>query len=138
MTIHYNNQRDVLCYKEFVENPQDRKAMKAFVKAFSIDLLSPAKKLHDRLIECHNACIYNALYGGHDNNIEKKQGCRNNEPLILKVRITRGYRKFLHNVVDINNRIFTKTKDWQGDFILYTQFILPILTNIIINNNGYT
>ena len=131
MVIEYSNSKDVKCYRDFVLNPSDRCASRAFSKTFGAPLMEPAKKLHDRLVQYVSAGAYNAKYGSTDNRIELKQGCANKEPLILKVRIGRGPRKFFnHQIDDLGTLLLTK--DWNGDFNSVTTIYV-----IAINNHDY-
>ncbi len=63
-----------------------------------VNLMEPAKKLHDRLKKHVSAGTYNTIYGQTDNRIEIKQGCAKKDPLILKVRVGRGTRKFFNHI----------------------------------------
>ena len=131
MVIEYSNSKEVKCYRDFVLNPSDRDASRAFSKTFGAPLMEPAKKLHDRLVQYVSAGAYNAKYGSTDNRIELKQGCANKEPLILKVRIGRGPRKFFNHQID-DLGTFLLTKDWNGDFNSVTTIYV-----IAINNHDY-
>lgn len=130
MEIHYSNKKNVKCYRDYVQNPDDRAYMKSFVKMFGAHLLEPAKKLHDRLVHFHSAGAYNKIYGSTDNRIELKQGVQDKEPLILKVRIGRGPRKFFYH--HFNDNVFLLKKDWTGDFNSVTEVYV-----IDINNHDY-
>lgn len=90
MVIEYDNSKEVKCYRDFVLNTDNRSASRAFSKVFGVNLMEPAKKLHDRLKRYVSAGAYNIVFGQTDNRIELKQGCGKNEPLILKVRVGRG------------------------------------------------
>ncbi len=114
MTIEYKgNDKTVKCYKDFVENPSDRTALRLFKKTFGC-LDCSAKKLHDRLVSFATAGAYNAVYGSTKNRIEIKHGCADKDPLVLKVRIDDSYRKFFHNLLDETNVLLKK--NWGGDF----------------------
>ena len=131
MFIEYGNSKDVKCYRNFVLNPDDRSAARAFSKTFGVPLMSQAKKLHDRLIKYVSAGAYNAIFGQTDNRIEIKQGCRDKEPLILKVRIGQGPRKFFNHIIDKEKNLLL-TKDWKGDFnTIKTIYV------IAVNNHEY-
>ncbi len=93
--------------------------------------MEPAKKLHDRLMQYISAGTYNAKYGSTDNRIELKKGCADKEPLIFKVRIGRGERKFFNQQID-NLGSLLLTKDWNGDFNAITTIYV-----IAINNHDY-
>lgn len=49
MNIEYSSSKEVKCYRDFVTNPDNRNASRAFSKTFGANLMEPAKKLHDRL-----------------------------------------------------------------------------------------
>lgn len=131
MDIRYSNSKEVKCYRDFVLNPSDRSASRAFSKTFGAPLMEPAKKLHDRLTQYASAGAYNAKFGGTDNRIEIKQGCANKAPLILKVRIGRGPRKFFNRIVDGTDDLLL-TQNWTGDFNSVTTIYV-----IAINNHDY-
>ncbi len=115
MIIEYDKSKDVECYRDFVTNPSDRKAMRAFSKTFGQNLMKPAKTLHDRLVSFASAGEYNAMYGSTDNRIEIMKGSRDNEPLVLKIRISRSHRKFFNHKIDNEGKLLLK-QDWKGDF----------------------
>ncbi len=131
MVIEYGNSKEVKCYRDFVLNPDNRSASRAFSKTFGVSLMEPAKKLHDRLRKYDSAGAYNAIYGRTDNRIEIKQGCGKKEPLILKVRVGRGPRKFFNHIIDDERNLFL-TQDWKGDF----NSIITIYV-IAVNNHDY-
>lgn len=131
MTIEYDDSKKVKCYGDFVSNPDDRNKSRAFAKIFGVKLMEPAKKLHDRLKRFTSAGAYNAVYGQTDNRIEIKQGCGKNDPLILKVRVDRGQRKFFNHIIDNKGNLLL-TQNWQGDF----NSIMTIYV-IAINNHDY-
>lgn len=130
MEIQYANTKEVECYKNYVLDPANRKNVRAFSKMFGIPLLDKAKKLHDRLKQCNNVGEYNSIVSG-DNKIEIKQGCKDNECLIFKVRLDRSYRKFFNYIKDGRAERLLK-KDWQGDFK-----IIRILYVVAINKHDY-
>jgi hypothetical protein len=131
MVIEYGNSKEVKCYRDFVLQPDDRGAARAFSKTFGVNLMEPAKKLHDRLKRYVSAGAYNAIYGRTDNRIEIKQGCKKKEPLILKVRVGQGPRKFFNHIIDEEKNLLL-TQDWQGDF----NAIMTIYV-IAVNNHDY-
>lgn len=132
MFIEYDNTaKEVRCYRDFVQNPADRSATRAFSKAFGVSLMEPAKKLHDRLLRYPSAGAYNADFGRTDNRIELKQGCRDHDPLILKVRVGRGSRKFFNQIVDEVGNLLLK-REWTGCFNSVTRIYV-----IAINNHDY-
>ena len=132
MIIEYGNSKEVKCYRDFVLNPDCRSASRAFSKTFGVNLMEPAKKLHDRLRKYISAGAYNAVYGQTDNRIEIKKGCGKKEPLILKVRVGRGPRKFFNHMLDGVERNLLLTQDWQGDFSS-----IMIIYVIAVNNHDY-
>ena len=131
MVIEYGSSKEVKCYRDFVLNPDNRGASRAFSKVFGINLMEPAKKLHDRLKRYASAGAYNIVFGQTDNRIELKQGCGKKEPLILKVRVGRGPRKFFNHLIDDGQNLLL-TQDWQGDFNSITTIYV-----IAINNHDY-
>lgn len=70
MNIEYGSSKEVKCYRDFVLNPDNRNASRAFSKTFGANLMEPAKKLHDRLRKYVSAGAYNAMFGQTDNRIE--------------------------------------------------------------------
>jgi hypothetical protein len=107
-----NNNKLCDCYRELVENETDRIAIKKFKKHFNENVLKAALKLHKKLKNADNAAIYNGTVSA-DNRIEKKQGQRNKEPLVLKVRIQDAYRKFFYFVC---SEQLCKEDEWAGQF----------------------
>lgn len=131
MVIEYSNSKEVKCYRDFVLNPDDRITSRAFSKVFGVNLMEPAKKLHDRLNKYISAGAYNVVFGQTDNRIELKQGCGKKEPLILKVRVGRGPRKFFNHILDEDKNLLL-AQDWQGDFNSITAIYV-----IAVNNHDY-
>lgn len=117
MNLQYANTKEVECYKNYVLHPEDRKNQRAFCKHFDISLMEKAKRLHDRLQRCKDVGDYNKTFGGN-NRIELKQGSKNNEPLVLKVRIDKSYRKFFNHIIGNTKEELLLTSDWQGNFKL--------------------
>lgn len=110
MVIDFDDRKCEI-YKNYVLNPEDRSALKAFKKKFNT-LDKQVLNLHNRLISAKNGRIYNTLYG-IDNRIELKSGCRHNDPQIFKTRINKSYRKFfLHKYLDE----YCITRLWDGCF----------------------
>lgn len=131
MVIEYGNSKEIKCYRDFVLNPDNRNASRAFSKIFGANLMEPAKKLHDRLRKYSSAGAYNAMFGQTDNRIEIKQGCGKREPLIFKVRVGRGPRKFFYRIAD-DERSFLLSQNWHGDFDSITAIYV-----IAVNNHDY-
>lgn len=130
MELNYGTSKAVKCYRDFVLNPDDRTAARAFSKMYGMPLMGPAKKLHDRLKNYPSAGAYNKDYGSTDNRIELKQAVPDKDPLILKVRIGLGPRKFFHHLV--GDEQFLLRKEWTGDFNTVTSIYV-----IDINNHEY-
>lgn len=130
MDLNYGTSKAVKCYRDFVMKPDDRAAVRAFVKMFGMPLMEPAKKLHDRLKTYSSAGSYNKDYGSTANRIELKQSTADKEPLVLKVRVGLGPRKFFYHLVD--NEQFLLKKEWKGDFNSVTAIFV-----IDINNHEY-
>lgn len=128
MTIEYGNSKKVKCYRDFVQDPDDRKASRAFSKAFGATLMESAKKLHDRLKQYTSAGAYNAIFGSTKNRIETKHGCADKEPLILKVRIDRGQRMFFNHIIDDAGNLLLN-QDWHGNFDTITTIYVTNITN---------
>lgn len=131
MNIEYGSSKEVECYRDFVLNPDNRNASRAFSKTFGANLMEPAKKLHDRLRKHISAGTYNAIFGQTDNRIEIKQGCSKKEPLILKVRVGLSSRKFFNHIIDEKKNLLL-TQDWKGDFNSITTIYV-----IAVNNHDY-
>lgn len=131
MDIKYGSSKEVECYRDFVLNPGDRKVLRAFTKTFGAGLMSPAKRLHERLVEYGSAGDYNAIYGQTDNRIEIKQGGAKKDPLVLKVRVGRGPRKFFNHITDDDGSLLL-TQAWVGDFRSIKKIYV-----IAVNNHDY-
>lgn len=133
MKIDYGKGKDVQCYRDYVLNPDDRNASRAFSKRFGDSLMKPAKKLHDRLKHYASAALYNSVYGSTDNRIEIKRGVGEKEPLILKVRIDIQKRKFFnHMIEDCSNPGPCLREKWNGDFGSVVSIFI-----VEINNHEY-
>ncbi len=131
MVIEYADNKDVKCYRDYVLNPDNPIVLRAFRKAFGVNLMSVAKKLHDRLKQYKTAGEYNIAYGKTNNRIEIKQGKSKKEPLVFKVRVDDSWRKFFHSVANENGDVLL-TQNWTGDFnSVATIFV------IAINNHDY-
>lgn len=131
MVIEYSNKKEIKCYRDYVLNPSDRQASRAFSKTFGVNLMEPAKKLHDRLVQYDSVGAYNAKYGSTDNRIELKQGCADKDQLILKVRISQDMRKFFNQQIDGLGTPLLK-KNWDGDFNSITTICV-----VAINKHNY-
>ncbi|WP_314791652.1 hypothetical protein [Tannerella forsythia] len=136
MKIDYGKGKDVQCYRDYVLNPDDRNASRAFSKRFGESLMKPAKKLHDRLKHYASAALYNSVYGSTDNRIEIKRGVGEKEPLILKVRIDIQKRKFFNHMIEDcgSSRpcVYEEWKHGHGDFGSVVSICI-----VEINNHEY-
>ncbi len=130
MRIEYADDKVVSCYKNYVQNPQDRVATKAFTKIFGAAMLAPAKKLHDRLLLYPTVGDYNVMFASTKNRIELKQGGAANEPLVLKVRVGLELRKFFGHLLDSGDMALVR--QWAGDFKAITAIYV-----IDVNNHEY-
>ncbi len=131
MFIEYSESKEVICYRDFVLNPDNRIAARAFSKTFGVNLMEPAKKLHDRLTQYVSAGEYNAIYGTTENRIEIKKGDGDKASLVFKVRIGRSHRKFFNHLREENRDILQK-KEWQGNF-----HAIKTIYVIAVNNHDY-
>lgn len=132
MNLTYGTSKATKCYRDFVQNPDDRKSVRAFVKMFGKPLLEPSKRLHDRLLQYETAHDYNQIYGLTDNRIELLKGVAEKDPLILKVRIGISYRKFFYHIIEEDT--FLPKKDWTGDFNSVTSLFVFEINNHDYNN----
>lgn len=114
MVISFKNTKENKVYRNFVDNPLDRKALRAFCAVYPSAIADEAVKLHKRLIYYPTAADYNKVYGGTLNGIETMQGRKDNKPFVLKARITQGYRIFFHHLIGDSD--FLLTRNWCGDF----------------------
>lgn len=131
MTIEYSNDKDVKCFRAYVENPLNPKLARSFHKRFDEALAVEAIKLHQRLLECTDAAHYNRTYGQPKNCIEIKQGTKATNPKEFKVRVGQGPRKFFHQVKNEDGE-FLLTKEWTGAFDTITHIYV-----IAVNNHDY-
>ena len=134
MNVQFKDTKTNKIYEEFVNDPADRKKLRAFGKQFGSQIASEAVKLHQRLQSYPTAGAYNKDYGQTANRIETKSGVKNNNPMIFKVRVTGSWRKFFNNVVDVEGTLLLK-KDWGGDF--GTIVDIYICNVIDVNNHEY-
>lgn len=114
MTINFKNTKELKCYKEFVEHPTDRKALRIFLKYFPKEITSDCVRRHELMKQFNTALDYNRVYGNTANRIEKKDGIKQNNSLVLKVRVSGSWRKFFYMVCSDGNCLLTK--DWIGHF----------------------
>lgn len=133
MKINYDDSaKQVRCYRDYVCNPSDRAAARAFRKFFGENIMSAAGKLHDRLLKFDSAASYNAMYGASANRIELKKAVREKNPLVLKVRVDRSYRKFFNQVINDAGDVLLR-KEWTGDFNSVTVIFVTD-----VNNHDYS
>lgn len=114
MNVTFSNGKANNCYEAFVTNPLDRQALKKFCKLYSMDIADEAVNLHNRITKFPSASACNAVYGSTKNRIEKKEGVKDKDPFIMKVRVTSAYRKFFNILLDAEVGTLLKTKEWIG------------------------
>lgn len=131
MHILFKETKENRCYEDFVNDPSDRKKMRAFNKIYGA-IGDEAVKLHKRLDKFETVAAYNKIYGLTNNRIETKSGLKDKDPFILKVRVTGSYRKFFYHVIDMNEMNFLKKKDWKGQFEEVSNIFI-----IAVNNHDY-
>ena len=132
MNILFKNTKENKCYEEFVEDPSDRKKLRAFNKIYGPSIAGESVKLHKRLKQYDTAANYNKVYGLTANRIEIKNGGKDKDPFILKVRVTGAFRKFFYHIVTTESLEFLKKKDWKGAFEEASYIYV-----IEINNHDY-
>lgn len=132
MNILFKNTKENKCYEEFVEDPSDRKKLRAFNKIYGPSIAGESVKLHKRLKQYDTAADYNKAYGLTTNRIEVKTGGKDKDPFILKVRVTGAFRKFFYHIVITESLEFLKKKDWKGSFEEVSDIYV-----IEINNHDY-
>nr|DAW73031.1 MAG TPA: hypothetical protein [Caudoviricetes sp.] len=132
MNILFKNTKENKCYEEFVEDPSDRKKLRAFNKIYGPSIAGESVKLHKRLKQYDTAANYNKVYGLTANRIEIKNGGKDKDPFILKVRVTGAFRKFFYHIVTTESLEFLKKKDWKGAFEEVSYIYV-----IEINNHDY-
>lgn len=114
MIIKYKEDKGCDCFKNFVENPDDRACMKKFTRHFSQEIMNSSLKLHQRLKAASDVCAYNSLYS--NNAIEKLDGVSDKDNFTLKVKITDSYRKFFYYIKDQQTESFLLSSEWHGQF----------------------
>lgn len=130
MVIQYSNDKNVQIWRNFVENYDDRSALKQFRRHFGMQLERHALKLHRSLCTIPNAHLFN-LQQGCDNKLEILQGRKSNTPLVLKVRINQAWRKCCNALPSPDATPITNA-NWDGN---YQQ--VQSLYVIDINNHNY-
>ncbi|MBQ0161043.1 MAG: hypothetical protein KBT28_10565 [Bacteroidales bacterium] len=98
-------------FGNYVKHPDDREAGRKFDKTFNRELREPANRLHSRFKSAQSAMTYNVLYRENQNGIEKKSGCKEKDRLVLKVRITKAWRKFFYAYAHDSNKLY-QVKEW--------------------------
>lgn len=97
MQIEFKKTKELKAYKDFVEHPEDRKALRTFLRYYPNDITQESVRRHSLLKQYNTALDYNKVYGLTTNRIELKDGTKKNQPLILKVRVSGAWRKFFLN-----------------------------------------
>ena len=106
--------------------------LRAFNKIYGPSIAGESVKLHKRLKQYDTAANYNKVYGLTANRIEIKNGGKDKDPFILKVRVTGAFRKFFYHIVTTESLEFLKKKDWKGAFEEVSYIYV-----IEINNHDY-
>lgn len=114
MQIAFKNTKELKCYKELVEHPTDRKALHFFLKYFPKDIMIDCIRRYEQMKQFDTVSDYNRVFGSTTNRIEKKDGTRQNNPVVLKVRVSGSWRKFFYTICENNDHLLTK--DWKGQF----------------------
>ena len=112
-------------FRDFVINPSDRKAQKAFRKEFDAKIESSSVRLFYRVKLSANAKVYNEL-AGHNNKFELVSGCKDKDEQKFKVRVDQDYRKFFFYLCD---KEYCLTKDWLGKFELIENIYVYDINN---------
>jgi hypothetical protein len=116
MVIEFDKNKDCIAYKDLVENPEDRTAIKNFAKKFDKNLIGASVKLYQKLKSSPNATIYNQTTSTN-NKIELKSGVKDKDFLVLKLRIQNSYRKFFYFYeTSLEEEEFCLKKNWVGQF----------------------
>lgn len=114
MQITFKNTKELKCYRDFVEHPTDRKALRAFLRYYPNEIAQDCARRYNLLKQFGSAAEYNSVYGSTTNRIEKKDGTKHNSPLILKVRVSGSWRKFFYTVGEEDEYLLTG--NWVGQF----------------------
>jgi hypothetical protein len=115
MNIVFENNKECSCYKDLVNNATDRGAIKRFTKHFGASVISAVLKTHNKLKLADNAHVYNSI-ASVNNKIEKLNGQRENDPLVLKIRIQDAYRKLFYFIINPSEAQKCCEKNWTGQF----------------------
>jgi hypothetical protein len=115
MNITFKDEKICNYYRDLVDSGGGRQETKRFSKHFGNQITSAVLRLHQRLKSAENAGCYNNI-AGKDNKIEKLDGQKKNDPLILKVRIQDAYRKFFYYMTTNGNGLKCAEGEWTGQF----------------------
>ncbi|MBA9072599.1 hypothetical protein GGR22_000725 [Flavobacterium gossypii] len=117
MEISFGKSKECDAFKELMDNPTDRKAIKNFNRSYNQTILKASIKIYQKLKNSDNAFIYNLTASG-GNKIEKASGVKDKNPVVLKVRIQDSYRKFFNfyetNTAGVED--FCTINNWCGQF----------------------
>ena len=113
MKIRYSNDKAVQIWQRFVENQADRAARRMFDKHFGATLAKRAIVLHEMLEQASNAHSFNAGQSANTK-LEVMRGRRDNEHIVLKVRVNDAWRKFF-NIIQSNGDALSNAM-WQGNY----------------------
>lgn len=112
-------------FRNYVTNPSDRKAQKAFRRIFDAKIESSSVRLFDRITLSSNAKEYNQL-AGHNNKVELVSGCKDKEEQKFKVRVDSNYRKFFFYLC---NEKCCLAENWDGKFELIESIYIYDINN---------
>jgi hypothetical protein len=116
MNITYEDNKDCRCYRDLVDSEGGRLEIKEFSRHFGCHIVAAALRLHQRLKNAESAELYNNIAGAK-NKIEKKEGQKRNEPLILKLRVQDAYRKlFYYIIAESGDGTICVEENWTGQF----------------------
>lgn len=132
MNMIFKDTKENRCYEDFVKNPDDKKKRRVFCKTYNKSIAEEAVKLHRRMEAFPSAEDYNKVFGITLNRIECKQGNKDKDPLVLKVRVTGSYRKFFHPILNLEEMTLLRKKEWTGQFQDVTNIYV-----ISINHHDY-
>lgn len=114
MEVDFSKETKV--YEDYVNNPEDRKALRKFCKVFPKEIARDAVIRHEQFLHYASALAYNQVYGSTANRIEIKRSTAHKDPLLLKVRVTLSYREFFHICLGDSPTPLLKTGEWNGQF----------------------
>jgi hypothetical protein len=105
------NDKNCKYYERLVENSEDISARKEFKRHLDPNIIEPLMDIYQRMTDAPNAAKYNDTESGN-NRIGRLEGGKDRDPLTLKVRINRKYRKlFYFNKMD-GDKGYCTIKDW--------------------------